>query len=123
MEGASVRTYILAVILLGLVAFAGCGQGKSTDGLIADLSSPNEGDRINAVRLLPQRRGDATKVVPALVESLKDGHADIRWSAAIGLGYFGAQAKSAVPALEKAKGDTDARVREAARVAISRIQG
>ena len=76
---------------------------------------------MNAVRLLQHRKGEASKVVPALIESLMDDQADIRWSAAIGLGYFGAEAKGAVPALEKAQGDTDARVREAARVAISRI--
>jgi HEAT repeat protein len=116
------RTGICVVILMGSLSFAGCSKGgRSTDGLIVDSKSADEGHRIYAVRLLQQRRKDAPKVVPALVDSLKDEHADIRWSAAIGLGYFGADAKSAVPALEKAKGDKDARVREAARVAISRI--
>jgi HEAT repeat protein len=47
--------------------------------------------------------------------------ADVRWSAAIGLGYFGDQAKEAIPALQKAEHDRDARVREAARVALTRI--
>ena len=75
------------------------------------------------MRLLQHRQGDAAKVVPALIESLKDVHADVRWSAAIGLGYFGAEAETALPALEEAQRDTDARVREAARVAISRIGG
>lgn len=112
-----------AALLLGVMLLAGCSGAASTDDLISDLTSSDEGDRVVAVRLLSQRKGDATKVVPALTESLKDDHADIRWSAAIGLGYFGKEAVSAVPALEKAKEDEDARVREAARVAITRIKG
>jgi HEAT repeat protein len=117
------RMRICAVMFMGLLACAGCNKAASTDELIDDLSSADEGDRIKAVRWLQQRKGDAPKVVPALIESLKDVEVDVRWSAAIGLGYFGADAEEAVPALEKAKSDTDARVREAARVAISRIAG
>jgi HEAT repeat protein len=86
-----------------------------------DLKSQRPGDRIAAVRLLSQRKGEAAKVVPALIDALKDNSDDIRWSAAIGLGYFGAKAKEAIPALETAQHDTDARVREAAGVALCRI--
>jgi HEAT repeat protein len=111
------------MMLLALLALAGCSKGKSTDDLIDDLSSADEEHRLKAVRWLQHRQGDAPKVVPALIESLKDGQADIRWSAAIGLGYYGAEAETALPALEKAQRDRDARVREAARVAISRIEG
>ncbi|HEY1859881.1 MAG TPA: HEAT repeat domain-containing protein [Gemmataceae bacterium] len=111
------------VLLLCLLACGGCGKEKSTDELIADLKSPTaqDGDRIKAVRLLPQRKGDAAQIVPALVEALKDKESDIRWSAAIGLGYFGEQAKEAIAALQTAQRDRDARVREAAGVALSRI--
>src|SRR6266849_2410389 len=109
------------VLLLGLLACWGCGKEKSTDELIADLKSGQEGDRIKAVRLLPQRKGDAAKIVPALTDALKDKDEDVRWSAAIGLGYFGDQAKDAIPALQAAQHDRDARVREAAAVALSRI--
>jgi HEAT repeat protein len=109
------------VLLIGLLACSGCSKQKSTDELIADLKSPEEGDRIVAVRLLPERKGEATKIVPALIESLKDKEGDIRWSAAIGLGLFADQAKDAVPALQVAQKDRDPRVREAARVALSRI--
>src|SRR3954464_1919631 len=97
-----VRVKTCAMIFLGLLVFAGCSKSKSTDVLIGDLSSKQEIDRIKAVRLLPQRKKDATKVVPALIESLKADEADVRWSAAIGLGYFGAEAQSAIPALEEA---------------------
>jgi HEAT repeat protein len=109
-------------VLLCLLACAGCG-GKSTDQLIADLKSPQTPakDRIIAVRLLPQRKGDAARVVPALTEALKDKDDDIRCSAAIGLGYFGDQAKDAIPALQAAQSDEDLRVREAANTALSRI--
>jgi hypothetical protein len=111
------------LMFLGALAFAGCSRGASTDELIADLRSPEEGDRIKAVRWLQHREGDGVKVVPALIESLKDPDAGVRWSAAIGLGYYGAEAQSALPALEEARRDTDPRVREGARVAISRIGG
>ncbi len=98
----------------------GCG-GKSTGELIADLKAPQEKEQIIAVRLLPQRKGDATKIIPALIEALKDKSAGVRTSAAIGLGSFGEQAKDAIPALEAARSDSDVRVREAAGVALSRI--
>ena len=56
-----------------------------------------------------------------MIEALKDKDDDVRLSAAIGLGYFGEQAKDAIPALQAAQRDRDARVREAAGVALSRI--
>ena len=114
-----VRTCLL--VSLCLLACAGCGRRKSTDELIADLDSSQDRDRIIAVRLLPQHRGDAAQVVPALTKALQDRDSDIRWSAAIGLGYFGDQARDAIPALQAAQRDRDARVREAAGVALSRI--
>jgi HEAT repeat protein len=113
------RTYF--VPLLFLLTGGGCSKTKSTDELIVDLKSREERERITAVRLLPQRKGDAAQVVPALIKSLKDSQGDVRWSAAIGLGYFGEQAKDAIPALREAQHDRDARVREAAGVALSRI--
>jgi HEAT repeat protein len=110
------------VLLLCLLPCGGCSKQKSTDELIADLKSAQEKDRLIAVRLLPQRKGEATpRIVPALIGALKDEHGDIRWGAAIGLGSFGAEARDAIPALQAAQRDSDARVREAARVALSRI--
>ena len=108
------------VLLLCLLACGGCGKEKSTDELIADLKSGKEKEGIIAVRTLPQ--GDAEKVVPALIEALRHRGNDIRRSAAIKLGGFGEQAKDAIPALQKAEEhDGDARVREAAGIALSRI--
>jgi HEAT repeat protein len=114
-----VRTGV--VLLLCLPAFAGCGKEKSTDQLLEDLKSSEERERLIAVRLLPQRKGDAAQVVPALIGALKDKEGDIRRSAAIGLGAFGEEAGDAIPALQAAQRDRDARVREAAGVALSRI--
>jgi len=108
------------LILLALVG-SGCSREKSTAELIADLKSSEEKDRLIAVRLLPQRKGDADQVIPALGEALKDKESDIRLSAAIGLGYLGDQAKETIPALQAAQKDRDARVREAAGIALSRI--
>jgi HEAT repeat protein len=115
------RVQISLVLLLCLLACGGCGKHKSTDELIADLSSSQEGARHVAVRLLQHRKGDATQVVPALIGALGDKQNEIRWNAAIGLGYFGEQAKDAIPALQAAQRDRDVRVREAAGVALSRI--
>jgi HEAT repeat protein len=104
-----------------LLACGGCSKKKTTDELIADLNSSEERDQLIAVRLLPERKGEAAKVVPALIEALKDKGADIRLSAAIGLGYFGEEARDAIPALKTAQRDRDARVRDAASKALSRI--
>jgi HEAT repeat protein len=116
-----VRVRSRYVLLLSLLAAAGCGSEKSTDELVKDLKSTEERDRVIAVRRLPERKGDAAQVVPALIEALKDKEGDIRLSAAIGLGTFGEQAKDAIPALKAAQQDRDGRVRNAARVALSRI--
>ena len=113
------RTFL--ILLIGGLVCAGCKSQKSTDELLADLKSSQEKDRIIAVRLLPQRTADADRVIPALNETLKESDGDVRWSAAIGLGTFGDRAKAAIPALQAALHDKDARVREAAGKAIARI--
>jgi HEAT repeat protein len=115
------RTWTAFVVLLGLLACGGCGKKKSTDELIDDLNGPQERDRLIAVRLLPEHRADAAKVIPALIGALKNKAVDIRLSAAIALGAFGEQAKDAIPALQEAQRDRDARVRQAAGTALSHI--
>jgi HEAT repeat protein len=114
------RVQTRCLVLVGLVA-CGCSQEKSTDQLLADLKSPQERDRLIAVRSLAERKGDAARVVPALIEALTDKKDDIRLSAAIGLGTFGDQAKDAIPALKAAQHDSDARIRKAAGTALARI--
>ena len=109
------------VLLFCLLMSGGCSKTKSTDELIADLKSSQVRDRIVAVRLLPERKADAAKIVPAIIESLRDKDGDVRQSAAIGLGLFGEDARPAAAGLQAAEKDRDARVRRAAGVALSRI--
>ena len=110
------------VLLLCLLACGGCNNGKSTDELIADLKSGTEIEAVKAARNLPRARDDAAKVVPALIEGLTNKSNDVRRSSALKLGEFHEHAKEAIPALKKAQqGDGDARVREAAGIALSRI--
>ncbi len=112
----------VVLLLLSVPLCSGCSREKSTAELLADLKTAPDRERVTAVRLLPRRKGEAAEVVPALIAALKDRDSDIRHSAALGLGEFGDQAKDAVPALQGvAQRDRDARVREAARIAISRI--
>jgi HEAT repeat protein len=112
------RMGISLLLFICMLACAGCSKTKTTDELIEDLKSPEERERIVAIRTL---KGDAAKVVPALIDALKDKQSEVRLNAAIKLGFFGEKAKDAIPALEVAQSDRDIRVREAAGVALSRI--
>ena len=110
------------ILGLCLLACVGCGGGKSTDELIADLKSGKGEEGTIAARSLPSSTREAAKVVPALIEALKHKGQDVRRSSALKLGEFREQAKDAIPALQKAEQeDADARVREAAGIALSRI--
>ena len=110
------------ILLLCLLACAGCSHQKSTDELIEDLESGTEIDRVKAARLLPRGKDEAEKVVRALIEGLTDQANDVRRSSALKLGEFHEQARDAIPSLQKMEEhDGDARVREAAGIALSRI--
>lgn len=113
---------LLVLLLGGILVVEGCGSGKSTDELIADLKSEQEKDRMAAVRTLPVNSDEAEKVIPKLIEALKDTQGDIRLSAAIKLGVYGELAREAIPALRLALQDHDARVRNAASKALSKIE-
>lgn len=117
----STRKYL--VLSLCLVACIGCQKEKTTPELVSDLKGNNEGDKLKASRLLSGRKENAAEAIPALIEALKDKNAgaDVHISAALGLGSFGAEAKDAIPALQAKLNDHDARVREAAAKALSRI--
>jgi hypothetical protein len=116
------RRQISLAVLLCVVACSGCSKGKSTDELIADLKAGTEIEGVVAARTLPRGRGDAEKVVPALTEALTHKSSDVRRSSALKLGEFKEQANDAIPALQKMQEhDGDARVREAAGIALSRI--
>ncbi len=109
------------LVFLVLLCCCGCSKEKSTNELLQDLKSQQDREKVTAVRLLPRHTGDAAKIIPALIESLKDKDGDVRRSAALGLGNFGAEAKEAIPALQALQKDHDVRVRESASLALSRI--
>ena len=94
------------VLLLCLLACGGCGKGKSTDELIADLKSGTEIQGVIAARTLPRGRDDAAKVVPALIAALTHKGSDVRRSSALKLREFHEQAKDAIPALQKVESTT-----------------
>jgi HEAT repeat protein len=86
------------------------------------LKSGKEEEGVIAARTLPIGKRDAAKVIPALTEALKHQGSGVRRSSALKLGQFHEQAMDAIPALQEAeRGDKDARVREAAGIALSRI--
>ena len=105
---------------VSLLVCSGCGT-KSTDDLIADLNSAQEADRIKAVRLLPDRKRDAAKIVPALIASLQEKDARVRGAAATALGLMGPRAAQAVPALTAALKDPVPGVRLWSAGALGRI--
>jgi HEAT repeat protein len=108
--------------MLCILTVAGCGREKSTDELIGDLKSGKEEEGVIASRTLPLGNRDAAKVIPALTEALKHQGSGVRRSSALKLGQFHEQAKEAIPALQQVEeNDGDARVREAAGIALSRI--
>jgi HEAT repeat protein len=115
------RTCAILFLLL-IVTVTGCGRSKSTAELLNDLKGTEDHDRVNAARLLPQKKGDPGQVVPALIQALKDKEGEVRRSAALGLGSFGDKARDAIDTLEAvSQSDRDPRVREAAGIALSRI--
>ncbi len=116
------RAQTSLTLSLCMLACVGCGEGKSTDELITDLRSGKELEGVVAARTVPTGKDDAATVVPALIEALSHKGQDVRRSAALKLGQFKELAKDAIPALQKAEhDDKDPRVREAAGIALSRI--
>ena len=120
-RGLRANCWASRTLLFCLLACAACGKEKTTNELITDLKSGQPIDKVSAVRNLPERDEDAAKVIPSLIEALKDKSSRIRRSSAIGLGTYGEKAKEAVPALQALQRDSDALVRESANVALSRI--
>jgi HEAT repeat protein len=110
------RNFLLLIMLFAV------GCSRSTTALIADLKSSDSTARVKAVRTLPEKRGDAAQIIPALIEALDDEEDEVRKGAAYGLGTFGAEARSAVPALKRHLKDPDAGVCKAAGVALNYIE-
>jgi len=90
--------------------------------LAAALSDKNEFVRAHAARALGVNGSSATPVVPALIRLLdSDRDGEVKRRAAAALGLIGD--RSALPALERASGDSDSYLAEAARDAIRMIEG
>jgi HEAT repeat protein len=111
------RLLVLSLVLLA----AGCGS-RSTDHWLTQLKDPDVVKRRQAVRELGEQSSEAEKIVPALVEALRDQSAYVRHDSATALGKFGPQARSAVPALSAALSDKDANVRRMAEAALKKIR-
>jgi HEAT repeat protein len=91
--------------------------------LLANLSSPDEEDRIRAVEILGEIGPEAKEVVPALIAALNDQDYEVRRSAAEALERMGAAAKEAVPALIEALNDEDDGVSRSAADALGWMGG
>lgn len=113
------RTPIGLAVLVCVAVCGGCSKQPSNAELIADVKSGQDFDRIKALRWIAQRR--PPEALPEVINSLKDKDAEVRWNAAIALGYYGEAAKEAIPALQAAQRDHDVRVHEGATKALSRI--
>ncbi len=108
-------------LALGIVLGAGgCGR-ESTSQLIEKLQAADGLTRLKAVRTLPQGRPAAATGFPAHTGPPQPADADVRRGAALGLGTFGDQAHSGLPALKSHLHDPDAGVVKAVRIALSYI--
>jgi HEAT repeat protein len=108
------------------VAASGCQSQpgtKSLAELVKDLKDPDAGVRARAAVNLSHIPADQAKeAVPALIEALEDPSPEVRRYAALSLGSYGSAASAAVPALQKATGDSDEGARQLAAKALKRIQ-
>ncbi len=91
-------------------------ENRSLSVLECELSSEYEGRRLAAIRELAEHRDIEARTVEAVVAMLRDKNAIIRANAAITLGRWGADARSALPELIRSIGserDGNASVKEA----------
>lgn len=97
--------------------------GDDVAGLVSALRAPDTARRLSAARGLGELGPYARSAVPALTEIVADRQNDIelRAAAATALGEVGPAAEPALPALIDALGSADARMSDAALVAMRRI--
>jgi HEAT repeat protein len=119
-----------AVVLVAVVVGFGCGSKMekskeyTTQELITTLKDPDPNMRYWAARELGKSPGtDASVAVQALTEALADPDTTVRSGAAYALGDIGPQAKSALPALNKARQGSSNDVRDGVEYAIKAITG
>lgn len=104
------------------LALAGCGRDRPAVYWADRLQDADPAVRVEAVKRLANKRGDAAVAVPALTEALRDSNPFVRRDAAVALGHFGTDAKSAVPSLRTALKDREGSVRRAAAVALKQLE-
>jgi hypothetical protein len=102
-----------------LLRIGGCGKG-STAHWIEQLKAPGAIHRIEAVHTWQFRKMKALRIVPALIEALKDENVYLRQGAARALRFSAAEAKSATLAIRMALHDREPGVCRAAAFAMSR---
>ncbi len=110
----------LLMILAFALLIAGCGP-RSTDHWLQRLKDPDVVRRREAIRELGERPADASRVVPALTEALRDDNEFVRHDAATTLAKFGPDAEPAVPGLQAALKDRDRNVRRAAETTLKKV--
>ncbi len=109
------------IMLVSIVLIAGGCAGKSTAEWIELTKSKDSAERIHAVKALAERTREASAVVSAIADLLKDPDAFVRRDAAAALRKFGADAKPAIPALLVAQSDKNVHVRDEAVKSIREI--
>jgi HEAT repeat protein len=107
-------TLLLATSTIGAALLPGCSKAAKS-GLDA-LPRSRAAKRPQG----PQTMGNL--LLDSYIEDLGSGQLDARLRAARELGNMGADAKKALPALEKMAGDNNAKVRDAAKEAIAAIR-
>jgi len=100
---------------VALLLLAGCSSSSATKKSRA--RSATKGSKATKG---PKTMGGL--LVQGYIDDLKNGTVDSRIAAAKELGAMGADAKSALPALQPLTNHTDAKLREAAQQAITRIK-
>jgi hypothetical protein len=99
------------------------GGPQAVQVLKATLASHKSDERCLAAVALGAATGrDRQAAISALIAALYDADAGVRCSAALALGGFGADAKSAISALEVAASATDLETKDAATTALACIR-
>jgi hypothetical protein len=117
---------VAAAAIQALVTIAP-GEKGLTAHFVNWLNAPDETVRLVIVIGLPRleqgNKEDKQLAVTGLKRQLADNSVKVRGAAADGLGDFGPDAKGALEALEKARGDRDRGVRDSAKRALDKIRG
>ena len=115
---------VLVTLAVVLALGSGCASSQSTPKPAPKPQPEPLVDRLlRQINDMPMVDSHTHVPLPAgMAETLKDPDEDIRFRVARLLGSLGMDAKAAIPALEEAKGDKVASVREAVLEALERIQ-